>query len=760
MDKYEGLKKLNGSLDGIRNTIDGIDLDLSKKEDLDILIALRKELDDVILNAVSYQSFQEGYGLGVDTADTGRSTSDVEKQKNPAVYRPHCAPDEKLDDVPNHLPTNRTEGDPNIDPHMRSPLPARTEGQEDKKEVFSENSIGKYLIGVLASLLILAGVAVLAATIWNYITDPVKFTMVLLMGLLMSGLGFLLGCRGKNANAFHLSLMGCGTAIIYCDLIAAKLAWALFPDPVILLLFIIWMVSGFVLSKKLHSDIMFTIIQIGNAVSILLTIRLMEIGPSLWLILLFVICTVVLTTVYANQGFHKANSLASSYITIIAYLMICSRLGQLLLGYQAEGDYSVIVSCSLLYLGLFVFSACLFWLIPYGIRGFSENTAKWLVASQLLLLAVEVVFIKDRIGQLNVLSGMISKPAPELLYFLILMAALIKKNTRSFNFMVLSVNITFLLIDLSSFFFDNFGLLPALMCLVIVLSGLRFKDLWLKIGAVVVYSLITCCMLMYSLINLFTSAFNSDISLCVLHGLLILIPCAVIADIVKNGERAEKRRFLALICLDSAVFYGFLMFFNLDFWMMWGTVFAAAAFSIFSRLPVFKEDKLCRIHNLAGHGLVQVCLWAALSGYVSTWEMAAGCLILLLFTAKIVYESLEHMKRTGSHILPLVCCVLMTVNAVDVLHKTPLGDYGILTSLTCLLAAGFCIVLGFKCRVKPLRTYGLILVIFSVLKMVTLDIASTDSIIRVAAFIGGGLLCFGISWAYNRADKEDERKDN
>ena len=102
----------------------------------------------------------------------------------------------------------------------------------------------------------------------------------------------------------------------------------------------------------------------------------------------------------------------------------------------------------------------------------------------------------------------------------------------------------------------------------------------------------------------------------------------------------------------------------------------------------------------------------------------------------------------------------MTVNAVDVLHKTPLGDYGILTSLTCLLAAGFCIVLGFKCRVKPLRTYGLILVIFSVLKMVTLDIASTDSIIRVAAFIGGGLLCFGISWAYNRADKEDERKDN
>ena len=57
--------------------------------------------------------------------------------------------------------------------------------------------------------------------------------------------------------------------------------------------------------------------------------------------------------------------------------------------------------------------------------------------------------------------------------------------------------------------------------------------------------------------------------------------------------------------------------------------------------------------------------------------------------------------------------------------------------------------------VKPLRTYGLILVIFSVLKMVTFDIASTDSIIRVAAFIGGGLLCFGISWAYNRAEKED-----
>lgn len=766
MDKYEELKQIHGHLDGLRNAIDGMDLDLSKKEDLELLIDIKREMDDLILKAAVYQAFQEECCKKAEMGDDAKVSEAPlpicrpDPQTNPLVIPPDAQ-----QTVPPVISQQPLETSPEpilqqAETQVERPLhtaskPVKAVTSQDKKEVFSENSVGKYLIGVLASLLILVGVAVLAATIWNYIPDTVKFSMVLLMGLLMGGLGFLLGTKGKTFNAFHLSLIGCGTGIIYCDLIAAKLAWSLFPDPAVLLFFIVWTISGFVLSKKLHSDIMFSIIQIGNAISILLTVHLMEIGPSLWLILLFILCTVVLTSVFAGQGFHKANGLAASYIAIFSYLMICSRLGELMRDYPTDSDTAFMVTCGILFMGLFLFSACLFWMIPYGIRGFSDAAEKCLVASQLLILAAGTAFIMVQLPHSYILDGRIAKPAPEILYFLILMAALFKKKTRTFSLMVLSVNMTAVLMDLSSFFFESWGLLPCVLCLVFLLLGLHLKDIWMKIGAVVIYAIITCGILLFSFINLFTNAFNSELNICILHGLMILIPCIVIADIVKHRERALKRKILAVLCLDSAVCYIFLMFFNLELWMMWSTALAAAALTIFSRLPVFREDRSCRIHNLICHSLLQLLLWAALSSDRGAWEMAAGCLILLLFTAKIVYESLAHMKRTGNHILPLISCVLMTVNAVDVLHKTPLGSYGILTSLTCLLAAGFCIVLGFSCRVKPLRTYGLILVIFSVLKMVTFDIASTDSIIRVAAFIGGGLLCFGISWAYNRAEKED-----
>ncbi|MDR1238159.1 MAG: DUF2339 domain-containing protein, partial [Propionibacteriaceae bacterium] len=74
-------------------------------------------------------------------------------------------------------------------------------------------------------------------------------------------------------------------------------------------------------------------------------------------------------------------------------------------------------------------------------------------------------------------------------------------------------------------------------------------------------------------------------------------------------------------------------------------------------------------------------------------------------------------------------------------------------SLSCMFIALVLIALGFWSRTTPFRLYGLVVTILCVLKLVTWDIVSADSLMRVIAFIGGGLICFGISALYNFAVK-------
>lgn len=81
----------------------------------------------------------------------------------------------------------------------------------------------------------------------------------------------------------------------------------------------------------------------------------------------------------------------------------------------------------------------------------------------------------------------------------------------------------------------------------------------------------------------------------------------------------------------------------------------------------------------------------------------------------------------------------------------------VLLTVTVLLTGAVCIVSGFRLRLTTLRHYGLVLVLFSVLKLAVLDIGNQNSLTRIVALAAAGLVCFGLSLAYNRvaADERD-----
>ncbi|MGL6199484.1 MAG: DUF2339 domain-containing protein [Lachnospiraceae bacterium] len=86
-----------------------------------------------------------------------------------------------------------------------------------------------------------------------------------------------------------------------------------------------------------------------------------------------------------------------------------------------------------------------------------------------------------------------------------------------------------------------------------------------------------------------------------------------------------------------------------------------------------------------------------------------------------------------------------------------LSNYPYIVSILLVLIACICIAVGFKKDFTSFRVYGLVLTIAAVLKLVTYDIMKLNSMIRVGAFVVGGILCFMISRLYNNASKKNER---
>ena len=76
-------------------------------------------------------------------------------------------------------------------------------------------------------------------------------------------------------------------------------------------------------------------------------------------------------------------------------------------------------------------------------------------------------------------------------------------------------------------------------------------------------------------------------------------------------------------------------------------------------------------------------------------------------------------------------------------------------SILGIVASALLIGIGFAARRKNLRIMGLITMIIYVLKISVFDLAeSTARGMNVLLLILGGLVCFAISFTYNRLDKK------
>jgi apolipoprotein N-acyltransferase len=170
------------------------------------------------------------------------------------------------------------------------------------------------------------------------------------------------------------------------------------------------------------------------------------------------------------------------------------------------------------------------------------------------------------------------------------------------------------------------------------------------------------------------------------------------------------------------------------------------------------------------------------SGYLNHWqedrEEKESTFVSNIINALLMLLTMFFISRADQEILHL-CLILLSialflVNTVRLLEKKRLifGIYvgvkftillwvilssyqmpSMASSIGGLMLAAVGIALGFYKNYRSLRIYGLVLSMFSVVKLLLIDISYTNPLGRAAGFFVCGLLCFAISVLYNKLDR-------
>lgn len=224
----------------------------------------------------------------------------------------------------------------------------------------------------------------------------------------------------------------------------------------------------------------------------------------------------------------------------------------------------------------------------------------------------------------------------------------------------------------------------------------------------------------------------------------------VLARFLKN-QIFTAVGYLFLMFCGGVVFFKLLRGLGFAVEERWIIAFLAAAVMhiLLIRAKAFAEEGM--VFEIAAAGM-NLCLmfwsgWAVYQEYLNVLTMSA---MLGLYTMNTV-NLLKKSENFGYYIgLKYTVFMIMLVDA----HF----ELSMLLSVLMLLSGAGSITFGFYKNYKSFRIYGLILSMVSVFKLILFDVSGKSALYNAAGFLVCGLICFGISFLYNKIENRVKRK--
>ena len=656
-----------------------------------------------------------------------------------------------------------------IPPKYQYPAPGYVPypAYQKPKTKWSEAVIGKYLVGIIAALLIFAAAVSLVILLWdNIMTELAIFIIVLSAGLGILAVGFVR--LHKYKDAITSILIGTGTGLVYIALAAGHIAFSIVDELTALCLILVWS-AGLLLSFK-FSKLFFTsiIAYAGGFIALLFFYTRVTETVDLIAALIFMFIVLGVFLVSTSLWMDKLKQYIAGVLSLALPISFIIAFAD----NQLHRNHNFA-----LFLCMIVCSIIIYWLYFYIRHSIRDNLTgvKGIALEATALIAAYSLFATFLPVWGPALPGL-----PELVRVFIVTgiigAALVFMYKHSIAALLTFMYAVIITVSKFNSIEISFPILGVLTLASFFLKDARFNS----------KKIVTLCLTYISFLGIVIcrpyNAFDQSLLSNLVYITGALSTVAVSLCLVWNSYKKEEHIGLIINAKISAF------------------TIAAVLISTLSTLIVsYRYDG--RPYSLGDTVFLAVmaliCFAAYYSGYFLDWRgdgafpyrnkeikrysfdvsgLLAFSFIFLLYAVclfVLIWPGINPWYLKLINTLTTLCVLLLqTYVLVGRFNKIPFTS--VATGMLCLLfgwvflyswfGAGLhtleasivglaiafgSIFTGVMLRISAYRVFGLVLTLCMTAKAILLDIIYTDGVTRVIALLIGGIICFGISIVYS-----------
>lgn len=595
-----------------------------------------------------------------------------------------------------------------------------------------EKTVGKSLMGILASVLIFISLILFATLLLPYFNDTAKMITMYILSFAFLSVG-LYKLRKDNENKFYVALTGCGVGAVYISLLLGNIYFKAIGDILLYVLIGIWAVGVCVLSR-FQNKIFQIIGHLGIVIAIIfgcvLCTRTEDVEKFLALIIFYVISSGVFYFVHYKKEF--LDNILQHVFNAVNFMMLFW------------------VNCEIADKGLQITTGIIltFFAVNFAVamRQRLEKTG----ASFGIILSIYVILIVKTL-QFMMLNGKVFGVTAYLLGMFFVGLTELKDARKKEGKYIVQV-----------------------VCLCIASWGLGFNADWYTHGLVFLLVL-PCFIFGFFKANsalkyagaLFFMAYVSNADAVGVNEWEMFLQgglAAFFAHFLIYRNKEQYSRIYKYVMHILTLIY---LMYSVDFLMLRGTgSFDVSDTVTYAVLALFNIAmmKSCFGTNLKTgekekstlyYVLNLIFMMAGLVRIESGYGMAPHLAVIMVTLITFMVNSkniLDRYSNYGGIYVGIKFTVLMAV-ILDSFHTV---NY--IVSVACLLLAIVNIVAGFWGKYKSLRIFGLVLSMVSIFKLIMVDISYTNTLGNALSFFASGMLCFAISLIYNLIDKKMQKQ--
>lgn len=605
----------------------------------------------------------------------------------------------------------------------------RKESDVKRTRKVSEAFVGKYALPVIASGMILIGICAMAFIVWDMIPDLLKAAFVFMIAGCCFGIGYWFG-RNDRMPAFKNAMFSTGLAILYTDLILMQSVWFLVPEYFAIGLFLVWCIFGILLSKHYEEKLFYWITVTGIAVTTFLLKESISYDLSGFILSTIMIAAFGINCFLFIHQYEEGNPIFG--LTAMGLLYSFGYHGNNL---DEKNGFCLAIQCFVI-LAMFCFTYFKDQIV------YTEDKKQDIFAE--MILAIFAIAGPFLLLKLDVAGETLS------MFLIMIFAGLFlkgKMNRGLLSFFLLPALLyAFAYISLDNMNnFAGWSILTGI--LFIVFQKTRERAFMIQ------FMIVSVLCIIISFFTLLLSSLITTESILFMGVSLI----GIYSGIFLYSFIEENSYYDSMISFGYALIHIYFIGYAIankedETWIIF--IMAIMLFCIFTGTALLLIRRFSEKIRPSLSIFAVVISFAFLLMYLTT----AGAIISSLLAIIIII----HMGLTiylfgvlNEEILwkDITSSAFLLGNLLVLSSKTKIWDYGIILSLCVIILSSIFIIVGFTMKKKGTRLFGLITIMVSIAKMILIDISETNSFIRVAAFITGGIVCFGISYAYNRLEK-------